>query len=384
MKNIGKLVLGNLLVLTLFSGCKGEGFQIQSASGIQNESEIKAQDVSETQMPGAVQMSDNVGIHEKETLDEEEQEKQAVKAKVEKAIGESFDDDDWEYVDASECHVGSLDRGATGAFSVECYRDGEKMYVLYNPDSGMHQYINDVCYSTDGGATWGYKHLHGMEGGPMYFVNDTIIMKEGSLIDMGQVMYGSWTSEFSRLKVEEINKMIDLLGIGDSWGGISFCNQDAENNMITIHWFPGEDTKDYFYKITLNLDTMEKVSEDDPYGLEEIGEAYAKTGYIYADSAETYLDEIELNAKYLKLISLFGNTTWVEREIRYAINEIYARKGYDFTGTSYERYFAEKDWYHPIVGKQVTEEELNSYEKANIDLLVKIEKEVQAAMPDEA
>ena len=80
----------------------------------------------------------------------------------------------------------------------------------------------------------------------------------------------------------------------------------------------------------------------------------------------------------------FGNITWVEREIRYAINEIYARKGYDFTGTSYERYFAEKDWYHPIVGKQVTEEELNSYEKANIDLLVKIEKEVQAAMPDEA
>ena len=45
---------------------------------------------------------------------------------------------------------------------------------------------------------------------------------------------------------------------------------------------------------------------------------------------------------------------------------------------------AEKDRYHPIAGKQVTEEELNSYEKANIDLLVKIEKEVQAAMPDEA
>ncbi len=68
-------------------------------------------------MPGAVQMSDNVGIHEKETLDEEEQEKQAVKAKVEKAIGESFDDDDWEYVDASECHVGSLDREL-----LECFR----------------------------------------------------------------------------------------------------------------------------------------------------------------------------------------------------------------------------------------------------------------------
>ena len=58
--------------------------------------------------------------------------------------------------------------------------------------------------------------------------------------------------------------------------------------------------------MTLNLDTMEKVSEDDPYDLIETGEAYAKTGYIYADSAEAYLDEIELNAKNLELISLLG------------------------------------------------------------------------------
>ena len=97
------------------------------------------------------------------------------------------------------------------------------------------------------------------------------------------------------------------------------------------------------------------------------------------NSAEAYLDEIELNAKYLKLISLFGNTTGAECEIRYAINEIYARKGYDFTGTGYVDYFSSKDWYHPIAGKQVTEEELNVYEKANIDLLVKIEQIVKAA-----
>ena len=129
---------------------------------------------------------------------------------------------------------------------------------------------------------------------------------------------------------------------------------------------------------------MEKVSEDDPYDLTETGEAYAKTGYIYADSAEVYLDETELNVKYRRLVSLFGNTTSAEYEIRYAINEIYARKGYDFTDTEFEIYFSRKEWYHPIAGKQVTEEELNPYEKANIDLLVKIEKEVQAVMPDEA
>ena len=41
--------------------------------------------------------------------------------------------------------------------------------------------------------------------------------------------------------------------------------------------------------------------------------------------------------------------------------------------------FVRKNGYHPIAGKQVTEEELNVYEKANIDLLVKIEQIVKAA-----
>ncbi len=60
--------------------------------------------------------------------------------------------------------------------------------------------------------------------------------------------------------------------------------------------------------------------------------------------------------------------------IRIAINEIYARKGYDFTGTAYENYFSQKSWYAPVKGKIVQESEINQYEKENIDLLVKLEK----------
>ena len=56
------------------------------------------------------------------------------------------------------------------------------------------------------------------------------------------------------------------------------------------------------------------------------------------------------------------------------INEIYARKGYDFTGTAYENYFSQKSWYAPVKGKIVQESEINQYEKENIDLLVKLEK----------
>lgn len=62
--------------------------------------------------------------------------------------------------------------------------------------------------------------------------------------------------------------------------------------------------------------------------------------------------------------------------LRRAINEIYARIGYDFTGTEYyEEYLSLKSWYYPIPGKTVEEEELNPFEKANIDLLVSFEKQ---------
>lgn len=116
MKNIGKLVLGNLLVLTLFSGCKGEGFRTQSASSIQNEREMKTQEV---------------------------------KAKIENEIGEAFDDNEWEYVDASEWHEGRL----RADNEVSCYRDNDKIFVMYHPGVGMSQYVYDVCFSLDGEKT---------------------------------------------------------------------------------------------------------------------------------------------------------------------------------------------------------------------------------------
>ena len=347
MKNIGKLVLGNLLVLTLFSGCKGEGFRTQSASSIQNEREMKTQEV---------------------------------KAKIENEIGEAFDDNEWEYVDASEWHEGRL----RADNEVSYYRDNDKIFVMYHPGFGMSQYVYDVCFSLDGGKNWTSSYMHGVSGfTELYFVNDTMIMADSiGMSEMPDVWYSNWNGEFSCLAIDEINKIAEL-PMMDEWTDISFIEPDAESNQITMQWYPmGENQNIFFYKITLNLDTMEKVSEDDPYGLLEMAEDYADTGYIYANSSNKYLDEIELNAKYMKLMGLLRTSTGIEREIRCAINEIYARKGYDFTGTDYEEYFSSKDWYHPIVGKQVTEEELNSYEKANIDLLVKIEKEMQAATPD--
>ena len=389
MKKNGKMLLGAVLVLTLLTGCKGKVMHPQAERETQMEGGQQIQTEMQIESGNQLESEYQMEAEYQAELDEKKQEKQAVKTKVEKAIGKSFDDDDWKYVDASECHTGYLNRLGYPSYeaSVECYKDRDKIYVLYNSDTGKNYYYNDVCCSMDGGMTWSYTNLYRNSYTAMYFVNDTIIMEDGYHFFGGPiVVYSDWTNQFKELETNGYDKIGVLSEIFIDWCEVDvvFSDPDAKNNQITIQFYPRKERKHYLYEMTLNLNTMEKVSEDDPYDLTETGEAYAKTGYIYADSAEVYLDETELNVKYRRLVSLFGNTTSAEYEIRYAINEIYARKGYDFTDTEFEIYFSRKEWYHPIAGKQVTEEELNPYEKANIDLLVKIEKEVQAVMPDEA
>ena len=55
-------------------------------------------------------------------------------------------------------------------------------------------------------------------------------------------------------------------------------------------------------------------------------------------------------------------------ELQYAINEIYARHGRIFTDDDVKTYFNEKAWYSGTK-KEVSMDELNEYEKANIEML---------------
>jgi hypothetical protein len=62
---------------------------------------------------------------------------------------------------------------------------------------------------------------------------------------------------------------------------------------------------------------------------------------------------------------------WSEGKLRYAINEIYARHGADFTDRDIKRQFARFPWYQPRRGKSydATETEFTDIEKQNLDLL---------------
>ena len=85
--------------------------------------------------------------------------------------------------------------------------------------------------------------------------------------------------------------------------------------------------------------------------------------YIFPDSAGRYLTEEELA----------GLT---DRDLMLARNEIFARHGYIFTTDWIQGYFLTQGWYRGTVpAVQFDSSVFNDYERANIDLIVRVEAE---------
>lgn len=60
-------------------------------------------------------------------------------------------------------------------------------------------------------------------------------------------------------------------------------------------------------------------------------------------------------------------------QLQFCINLIFARHGYDFgEGNKNAIYFSKQEWYQNLEKKSVAYEDLNAYERENVDLFVKI------------
>lgn len=85
--------------------------------------------------------------------------------------------------------------------------------------------------------------------------------------------------------------------------------------------------------------------------------------YILKDSSTRVYSDEELEAL-------------TDKEVIYAINEIYARKGRIFTGEEFKRYFESKSWYHGTIPAEEFDknqnERFNDIERENINKLVRI------------
>lgn len=88
--------------------------------------------------------------------------------------------------------------------------------------------------------------------------------------------------------------------------------------------------------------------------------------YILADSNSRYYSRSEINAL-------------TDKELLYAINEIYAREGRIFTTAEYKEYFESKSWYKGTVPADEFDADQDSHfnecERANIKLMVAVAQE---------
>ena len=90
--------------------------------------------------------------------------------------------------------------------------------------------------------------------------------------------------------------------------------------------------------------------------------------YVLPDSDMRYLELEEVEA-----LADYGGKDL----IRLAVNEMYARHGFVFKKLKNQEYFERKSWYYPQPGltdSYVKEHLFNDYEKANLEMLLKVEK----------
>jgi len=101
----------------------------------------------------------------------------------------------------------------------------------------------------------------------------------------------------------------------------------------------------------------EAIATADP--IEVVADNDIESEFIFADSDQRFLTDDEV-----KDLS--------KEEIRFAINEIYARRGRAYSDPELKAYFESKSWYTPLYSKsEFSDDVFNEYEKANINFLVK-------------
>lgn len=87
------------------------------------------------------------------------------------------------------------------------------------------------------------------------------------------------------------------------------------------------------------------------------------TSYFRPDSNSRYYTEADISRM-------------TQGQIRYLINEIYARNGYIFENPDWYNYFRQKTWYNPTIAKaNFTDAQLNAYEVANVKMIIKYQED---------
>ena len=249
-----------------------------------------------------------------------------------------------------------LENGTYENASNTVIKDGSFIWVMIPQDSGMQKTYYLVCRSEDAGKSWEYmQEEYAVTAGI-----DDICSKDGFIfLTSGSGMNWSKLEIFAENGNKKGYDREEILPEKYQLLAERACAKikkvDTKKKQIELEWYGVENQKEAFLteKSSFSGKNIEFDSKVEDY--------------------RAYREQEENLRKIYDQEKLIGEVS-PAYSIRIAINEIYARKGYDFTGTAYENYFSQKSWYAPVKGKIVQESEINQYEKENIDLLVKLEK----------
>lgn len=190
------------------------------------------------------------------------------------------------------------------------------------------------------------------------------VYQEGNLINIviqgsGEEMPSFHGVRTGMAKEEAVEKMKDAYPeIVDSGESIQFMNLDAKRNVVC-----GLNENNV---ASINISIL---SDEEIGNYRQAKEDQMRAQYIFPDSNSRYLSEEEVRA-------VETDRLFIGR------NEIFARHGYIFEDEGLRQHFMNTPWYQEVVpGDQFNvDTELNDFEKKNVELIKKIEDEINGAV----
>lgn len=270
--------------------------------------------------------------------------------------------------------------------SITEYRKDDFIYIVADPSPGMNQLYAYELISQDGGDSWILNQFHRNEElGDMYILDKNIVYVDGIGMELiaEPVISADLGKTYKGLDVPAITKIMSLPAMEGCFCHAKVKIIDVDKKTITFDWFMNSadnaESVSCFYRTKVSYPSFKCVEEEDLSGLAQEAAKYCKTGYLLEKSNSEKLNRQTVSTRFLKEFRLAGAEKTV-REIRLAINEIYARKGHDFADEQIREYFAGKKWYKPVSGKKVKDSDLTDIEDYNIAILLNLEKEYKSAI----
>lgn len=151
--------------------------------------------------------------------------------------------------------------------------------------------------------------------------------------------------------------------------GRKFDSKDLQDYFNSKHWYNGTIDANKFSEDNLN-----KFEKENVLVIKNLEDKISKSSQNQPNTVyPTYLDYILPDSDYMyyteDMLKHFNLN-----ELKYARNEIYARYGRIFDSKDLQDYFNQQSWYNgTIEPNKFSENVLNKYEKANIELIKKLE-----------